>query len=331
VPETPWAAPFIAWKWANRWEPAMTTFVCLDTNIYVRFISQGMPGCEQEHWGALMSHVRDATVTLIVPEIVSLELERQWLLIPEMMKTKFLSGRKALEKSARAELDHSEMKEFPDALLAAYDTLAAEKIAAMETRHSEVQDLIRSQIVQPVTLSMDIRHRAYKRSLSSGTADPAKRADADCALVESLLTFFSEHLSNLPQLLLCSENKADFGPALDDKTIILHPRIATGLPANKLFLDLRSLTSFVNEQKDVEPPNAEDVKQAVDNDQERRVQNRVRDLEAYQGYLDAPASVKAMIKDAEHYKAIFEPPAGIKAMMGFAERYKTMFEPPAGI
>jgi hypothetical protein len=37
----------------------MTTFVCLDTNIYVRFISQGMPGCEQEHWTALISRVRD--------------------------------------------------------------------------------------------------------------------------------------------------------------------------------------------------------------------------------------------------------------------------------
>jgi hypothetical protein len=273
----------------------MGSFVCLDTNIYVRFISQGMPGCEQEQWDALVSRVNDKTITLLVPEIISLELEKQWLIIPELMKTKFLACRKALEKNVRHELDHSELREFPDTLLAAYDKLSAEKSAAMETRHQQVQRLIRSEQIQSIAITAEIMHRACIRSLRGGTADPSRRSDADCAIIESLVTYFSEHPDDSTQLLLCSENKSDFGLKLDNETIILHPRIASALPTNELFLDLQSLTEFLREQKPIEPPNPKRVEEAVEHAQDKRVNERVEDIEWYSRVYEASAAERAIM------------------------------------
>ena len=55
----------------------MRNFVCLDTNIYVRIISQGKPGCEEEYWNQLNRWIVDGSITLLVPEIVLLELQKQ--------------------------------------------------------------------------------------------------------------------------------------------------------------------------------------------------------------------------------------------------------------
>jgi rRNA-processing protein FCF1 len=55
-----------------------TVFVTLDTNIIIRTISQGMPGCEIEHWQELRVLVEANKVGLVIPEVVLLELRKLW-------------------------------------------------------------------------------------------------------------------------------------------------------------------------------------------------------------------------------------------------------------
>jgi hypothetical protein len=52
-------------------------YASLDTNIFVRIVSQGKPGCEIEQFKALKSLVENGVVHLLVPEVVVLELEKE--------------------------------------------------------------------------------------------------------------------------------------------------------------------------------------------------------------------------------------------------------------
>ena len=53
-----------------------STFVFLDTNILVRYVTQGQPGYEPDHWQALRRFLDDRSVALLVPEVVLLEFEK---------------------------------------------------------------------------------------------------------------------------------------------------------------------------------------------------------------------------------------------------------------
>ena len=256
----------------------MSTFVCLDTNIYIRFISQGMPGCEQIYWDILVSHVKNESIVLIVPEVVSLEFEKQWQLVPKEIKAKFLAGRQHLEKSLPSTVDSSEMRDLTPALLAEYNRLEEEKMTAMEDRFRQMRELLAYPQVHQVPLTSEILLLAKKRSISGKLADPSRPSEADCMLVESLLFFFSLGVRQDAQLLFCSENKKDFGLTADGNTII-HPSISQGLPASRLFLELKSLTDFIKNNKPVVTPTPEEINEAVEHENESDILRRAFELE----------------------------------------------------
>ncbi len=53
-------------------------YAFVDTNIWVRVLSQGRPGCEIEHLDGLNALCTEGKALLLLPEIVELELEKQW-------------------------------------------------------------------------------------------------------------------------------------------------------------------------------------------------------------------------------------------------------------
>jgi hypothetical protein len=55
-----------------------TLYVFIDTNIWIRFISQGKPGCELPYLDSLLTLVDQSRLVLVLPEIVELELEKLW-------------------------------------------------------------------------------------------------------------------------------------------------------------------------------------------------------------------------------------------------------------
>src|SRR4051794_29589655 len=53
-------------------------YIFIDTNLWVRLLSQGKPGCEPVYFDELKELIGTSKITLILPEIVELELEKQW-------------------------------------------------------------------------------------------------------------------------------------------------------------------------------------------------------------------------------------------------------------
>lgn len=76
-------------------------YVFVDTNIWVRVLSQGRPGCELEHLGKLIALVGESKVTLILPEVVTLELERCQRAFTDDIATHFIDLSKAIEDVLR--------------------------------------------------------------------------------------------------------------------------------------------------------------------------------------------------------------------------------------
>ncbi len=59
-------------------QPVTAAYAFIDTNIWIRVLSQGRPGCEVEHLEALEKMTRASSLILIVPEVVELEIAKQW-------------------------------------------------------------------------------------------------------------------------------------------------------------------------------------------------------------------------------------------------------------
>ncbi len=49
----------------------MTPYVLLDTNILIRFVTQGQPGCEPEQFDAVKEFVQSGKVKLFSSEVVN--------------------------------------------------------------------------------------------------------------------------------------------------------------------------------------------------------------------------------------------------------------------
>ncbi len=64
-------------------------FGFIDTNIYIKIASQGNPGCERKHFDDLKTMVSGGAMKLLVPEIVLLELRKQFPRVIAKMATQF--------------------------------------------------------------------------------------------------------------------------------------------------------------------------------------------------------------------------------------------------
>jgi hypothetical protein len=53
-------------------------YILLDSNILLRFISQGRPGCELAHFDALLKLLGGKSHCLLLPEVIELELVKLW-------------------------------------------------------------------------------------------------------------------------------------------------------------------------------------------------------------------------------------------------------------
>lgn len=250
----------------------MKTYVCIDTNIYIRFMTQGMPGCEEEHWDSLISFLDAGDITLLLPEVVQLELQKKWLEIPQIIEAKLLAARKSLEKDLRDKVDYSEIRDILPSLLDEFNKLESKKQQSMLKRYDKVQKLLRPDNVVTLPFDLEIMLAAKKRSIRGGLAIPGQKSEADCILIETLVTFFEEERVDC-QLLFCSENKKDFALEVDDGELTLHPNVKKGLPSNEFFLDLRSLVEFVMNDEKIPSHTEKEVAQALERSKAESIQD----------------------------------------------------------
>src|SRR4051812_12949696 len=77
-PETPSAEPCLG---------TSMIYAFVDTNIFVRIATQGRPGCEQAHFDNLRVLVQEGMFRLLVPEVVTLEVEKLFKGLPRSIES----------------------------------------------------------------------------------------------------------------------------------------------------------------------------------------------------------------------------------------------------
>jgi hypothetical protein len=247
------------------------TFVCLDTNILFRFVTQGQPGCELQHFEEIKKLVDSGTITFLLPEVVQLEFQG---LISRMEDDFALHSKRievALNKHLKAEKDaKNRWNEFDDVV----PFLEAKALEWTQTKHKESNgrlDALRSWLdsekPRGLPLTQEIYFQTMRRILAARFPKRDGRPIGDCCIIESLIDFFRKKPGG--QLLLCTDNLQDFAVELGDGKNTLHPLFADSLPPCEVFTTLASLVAFCNEQKEVEEPEPEAVKDAVDREKSK--------------------------------------------------------------
>jgi hypothetical protein len=245
-------------------------FVCLDTNILVRVLSQGKAGCEIDHVKELASLHEKSKLCLLLPEVIELEFEKLHRSLAED-----ISGKIAAHKEAVQKIDlGTEIEDLGFSLQDACDKKDAEKRQNIEKHAKDMADLFSIKGVRRIPLTPEIlvngkrrmiAERMPKRPLRSGKdkEDKAER-DNDALIIESLLAFFGAEKATGAQLYLCSANQKDFALEVkpENKNYPLHPLVSDGLPSSAGFTDLETLLKFAKEHKEIKEPTAEEIEAA---------------------------------------------------------------------
>ncbi len=201
-------------------------YAFVDTNIFVRIASQGRPGCELTHFESLKTLVQSRAVTLLVPEVLLLEVEKKFRTIPATSK-KLLKQRWA-------------------------------------EAASEILELLNSPHVEKIPFTQEVWLSAKKRLIAGRMPDPKKTSDQDAALIESLAWYLGK--IEKPLFHFCSENSRDFAVECKSKDkqriFALHPLLADGLPPTRYSVDLADLLSFAQGYEKLPIPTTADIERA---------------------------------------------------------------------
>jgi predicted nucleic acid-binding protein len=253
-----------------------STFVFLDTNILFRYVTQGQPGCEAEHWEELKKAVEGRAVTLLVPEVVTLEFEKLVRKLDQKLAGEINRAETAIKSAEEKANLWNELGDLFPFLNDQLSQWKRSKIDDAVSRKKEVDRFLSSEHVALLPFDHDIMFRARRRMLAGRVKVSAARGDADIFIIVTLAKYF-EGRGEGYQLLLCTENHKEFGVDVDEKKT-LHPLMKEGLPPTELFTDLASLVTAIKSQKQVEEPVPEAVEAAAKREDEKETEEEVNGL-----------------------------------------------------
>ncbi len=238
-------------------------YLLIDTNIWVRVISQGKPGCEIAHLQHLCDLVNSSKVTLLLPEVVQLEIGKNWRSFHEKVEVEI--GK--MEKELASLLTKQFWSEILDVQQSLRDFLAdqkSKKVAAAKERYDSVQSLLGSERVVILPFTEEINFRGRRRLIAGRMPKPENSAHSDACILESVADFFSKLATKDDhELYFCSENVSDFGLLAKERHII-HPLHKDDLPAaTEYCISLEQvMTSFKSNEK-ASVPSATVIEEAL--------------------------------------------------------------------
>ena len=233
-------------------------YVCLDSCIFDRIVTQGQPGSTIECFEELKNLAQEGKIRVIVPEVVVLEFEKFCRELGNQFTASLAKFKKEVT-DACAKKQWNEIDDLKQSLAPHIDAEAAKKAAAFPDRIKVVRDWLHTDAVVPVPYDLEIMLKA-KRRLMSGRMPPSeKKSDQDASIIESVLKV----LPKGEGLYFASENAKDFALEVPNKGIALHPLLAEDLPKTKFFTDLCSLVEAIKSGKIPPEPSVEEVKEAA--------------------------------------------------------------------
>jgi hypothetical protein len=204
-------------------------------------------------------------LTLLVPEVVDIEFSKFVRNLSDYIDAAFDKIGKALDGLIKT---NDIWNESSDVVLSLKNASADwKKLKLIETsqRISAVRTLLEPKAnVVVLPLTQEVMYRSRRRMLAGLAPNNDRASDADCFIIETLLIYFTErNQKSTDQFLLCCENVKDFAIELQNNRCSLHPRILDEFPASDVFRDLASLIAFINVNKEIHRPKAEEIKEAV--------------------------------------------------------------------
>ena len=236
-------------------------YVCLDSCIFDRIITQGQPGSTVECFEELKKLAQEGKVRVIAPEVVLLEFEKFCRELDNQFAASIEQFRKDIaETCAKKQKQWNEIDDLKQSLAPHIEAEAAKKKAAFPDRIKAVRDWLQSEAVVLVPYDSEIMLKA-KRRLMSGRMPPSdKKADQDASIIESVLKV----LPKGEELYFCSENIKDFALEIPNKGLALHPLLEGDLPKTRFFANLCSLVEAVKSGKAPPQPTEKELEKAVE-------------------------------------------------------------------
>lgn len=234
-------------------------YAFIDSNIFIRVMSQGKPGCETHLFEDLRTLSKGQAIELTVPEVVLFEIERQMRDLDKLLRHHFGKIKEAVNKTTV----WSEVTDAKLAVLTNLDNARDKKVDGWKRSYNEIMTFLKSDDVMRISYTPEIMCQAKSRIIRGAMPKSTDNQDQDAAIVESLATFFTERGDEDAVLLFCSENYTDFAVEVTkhgsrDRRFALHPLIASSLPPTHYFIQLSELLKIDQGYESLPKPVADD-------------------------------------------------------------------------
>lgn len=237
-------------------------YLLIDTNIWVRVISQGKPGCEIGHFDELRSLIEQSELTLLLPEVIQLEISKNWRSFTETVEVEIGKLEKELEGLLKRKL-WTEIEDVQKSLREFFVEQKERKITAATARYEKVQALLASSKVINLPFTAEINFLGRKRIMAGRMPKPENSAHSDACIIETLASYFTKSPKESHELCFCSENVGDFGLAAKDRHII-HPLHKDELPAaTEYCISLEQVIAFLKSKARAIAPSQEVINEAL--------------------------------------------------------------------
>src|SRR5687767_11769184 len=137
-------------------------YAFIDTNIWVRVLSQGRPGCEIEHLDNLQTMCAEGKAVFLLPEIVELELEKKWREFTDEMTREIGQLEQKIETAIKPKL-WTEIEDVHASIRALLQDAKQKKVEAARASFEKVQVLFGSSQVVKLPLTADLLFQGKKR------------------------------------------------------------------------------------------------------------------------------------------------------------------------
>lgn len=210
-------------------------YLLIDTNIYIQCCLLELEGDDHGVLKKLHSLLEENKLTLLLPEVIQLEFEKNLQEKFEKIKNQIGRYKEAINKDG--ELDSKVKKDLMSKLTECSDERARNKSEGIQT----IKKIFQHKNTQKIKLNSLAMENAYRRFLAN-KKPYSKREDGqiqpDCLLVEGVNEYLKDKTDY--ELFLCSANKDDFSdnPKEKDQPIIIARDISANFSNIKYYVNL---------------------------------------------------------------------------------------------
>jgi hypothetical protein len=231
----------------------------IDSNIYNRVATQGVPGCEESFFDELFEMVSDQTLRLLVPEVVTLEVEKfSKITFPN----KLASEVDQIHNKLKSLDGWNELSAMREEITKSINTIRESRLDIVKKRFDKIALIIDSDNVVKLPLSADVL-LACQRATLAGRMPSNEKVGGDALLIETLVQYFSTG-DKPDEFHFCSENHSHFAQEVQagqkkKRAFRLHDKLQSRLPKSIYSTSLAELIGFCKKTTSPPPPESKPV------------------------------------------------------------------------